>query len=72
MVFQQWKNISNDARVLKSVAQGVNFDFSEVLVQLVRPSKVTMSKEMIAVADKEVSDLLLKNIRRNQAQVGRL
>lgn len=60
MVFQQWKNISNDARVLKSVAQGVNFDFSEVLVQLVRPSKVTMSKEMIAVADKEVSDLLLK------------
>ena len=60
MVFQQLKNISNDARVLKSVAQGVNFDFSEVLVQLVRPSKVTMSKEMIAVADKEVSDLLLK------------
>ncbi len=60
MVFQQSKNISNDARVLKSVAQGVNFDFSEVLVQLVRPSKVTMSKEMIAVADKEVSDLLLK------------
>jgi hypothetical protein len=60
VVFQQLKNISNDARVLKSVAQGVNFDFSEVLVQLVRPSKVTMSKEMIAVADKEVSDLLLK------------
>jgi hypothetical protein len=60
VVFQQSKNISNDARVLKSVAQGVNFDFSEVLVQLVRPSKVTMSKEMIAVADKEVSDLLLK------------
>jgi hypothetical protein len=60
VIFQQWKNISKDARVLKSVAQGVNFDFSEVPVQLVRPSKVTMSKEMIAVAEKEVSDLLLK------------
>jgi hypothetical protein len=58
--YEQWRFITDDAWVLESVSQGVKFDFLEEPVQLTRPSKVAMSGEMIAVADKEVSELLIK------------
>jgi hypothetical protein len=58
---EQWKAISDDAWVLESVARGVKFDFLEEPVQLTRPSiRVAMSEKMIVVADKRVSELLIK------------
>ncbi len=58
---EQWKAISDDAWVLESVARGVKFDFLEEPVQLTRPSiRVAMLEKMIVVADKRVSELLIK------------
>ncbi|XP_045034660.1 uncharacterized protein LOC116925902 [Daphnia magna] len=56
----RWKGITDDRWILESVAHGVKLDFVSSPTQDKIPSPVIMSREMIAVGDKEVGDLVRK------------
>jgi hypothetical protein len=56
---KSWELITDDKWVLNSVATGVTLDFLKQPRQNSIPSPIPMSKEMEAVCDQEVTDLVL-------------
>jgi hypothetical protein len=57
---RNWEVITDDKWVLNSVAAGVTLDFLKEPRQDSIPCPIPMSKEMEAVCDQEVKDLVLK------------
>lgn len=55
-----WGNVTEDQWVLRMVATGVYSDFLREPRQISKPATVVMSKEMGAICDQEVKELLTK------------
>lgn len=55
-----WRNVTSDQWVIRLISEGLRIDFVSNPVQSIFPTSVAMSKEMQAICDKEVDDLLAK------------